>query len=111
MSLPRRLLILFGFAEPTLSEARELGWVVDLEPLNPMAQIHIATESALSASLELVRLQKEIYDEIVTGVAQMGIAIELREDSKAQLKEAVACLRAAMEVAQQSFDLVEQESA
>lgn len=94
---------------PTPEESVELGWQEALPTLSPESQINIATEEALKASFDLIRLQKEIYDDVVSGVAELGIHVEVREDYKVRLGQVVKRIRASIQVAQEAFGINEEE--
>lgn len=109
MNYLRRLVILFGLSEPTLDEAVALGWKQNDSALSLQSQINIATEEALYASFDLIRLQKEIYDDMVSAVAEMGLQVEVREEYQARLSVNIARIRAAVKVAEESFNITEEE--
>ena len=109
MSYLRRLVILLGLAVPTPEESVELGWTQEPSALSAEAQINIATEEALKASFDLIRLQKEIYDDIVSGIAALGLHVEVKEEYRTELSQTVKRIRASIQVAQEAFGISEEE--
>ena len=97
----RRLVIVFGIAQPTRSEMTELGW--QDETLSPETQINIATEEALTAAFALIRLQKEIFDDVVSGVHEIGIEVGIKDEYKERLSMLVKRIRASIQVAEESW--------
>lgn len=102
-SLVKRLLSsLGGTASPqTVQE-------VDVPPLTDDVQLMVATESALVAAVELILLQREAWNELVEGLEESGMGVQISPQAAERFEMLMARLNAAMKVTGEVIGIDEQ---
>jgi hypothetical protein len=73
--------------------------VIDFGALPDDVQLTVATEAALVACIDLVVLQKDVWNELVKELDERGIAVGVSPQAADRFEEVMTRLNAAMKVA------------
>lgn len=67
--------------------------------------IHIATEEAFKAALELSILQRQVWEELMFSLSEMGMRIALEPAIVNSMNSAIRQIQAASEIALSTYEL------
>ena len=73
------------------------------------AQIRVATEAALQASVDLIQFQREAWNDLVDAVTTVGICVNVSAEAEYEHDEILGRLKAALAVAKEVVSITPQD--
>lgn len=102
-----RLMFLFGLKDLE-GQYEVIGMVEDNDALDNETQFDVAMEEALASSLEMILLQKNVWNELVSELEEGGLNVGIDDGAKEQFSLILSRLRASMTVVGESIGIPEE---